>query len=1191
MTATDVVNEYIAIINKLEELRLLLKKKLIQLKAIDSSGLIDGENVTFPKLLTKVNPTDINSITNKQLPNQPVDLTDDFVTDFKINGSFNSQYSIEDFNSLLIDKFNFYREYLMYQLENMGVSKNEINQAITIKNLILLLDKVDKIKTIDNITCDDTTIYINQNNILDVYIYDETGIEVEKGTLEIYENGTCIYSENIGKEVIITPTTIGEHTYNFKYVNKDKNTNTTISKYITSELFSITIDVIYPPLEGVFTLQNITTTSKYYTGNEDDFIGYENDKWDIDVNIFDINQNPINQTIPFDIYMYDDQHLVTSGVTDATGHVKLTNVTIPYANSDFIDFRESAITFYITDEQQNNVVTTDNIDELSFIKNPTFVDGRLTYKRAIFTKNNYLDDLNGCVIDIQQNGTSIQYTTFSTSEHIKLFEINNLSETIGHLVTEVFYKTKTINDVVTITELDYETLVNKKYQYDKNSPDYSVPLILKTTLDDPTHPNVELYHDITIYHVPFRIDTELTWYKTDPNIPSGIAFVLYDEETNQPLDHLEQTYKLNINGIEYGMDSSTYIYEIDMDALPYGETNLNVTLYENDIEFITLNKKITLLSNFELPSQTTYYANDTPDIYYKPKGIVTQNKQVKVNNITKYTNAKGLIHDIKSDNTIGTHNLTLVASSDDLTEQKTFSYEIKEPFTITRLSYDQYSSVVYQIVFYYPHIVDVNDYVIITDKNNNTINYTYEESIDVQNNIATFNITINKTNNNVGINTITVTANNYTESQTFEFFSYEHLYELITTEIEVGSNKIIQVKCNDPNVNTINISGNGISVSTSSDAIVKNNDIFSVKCDIQKAAPNGTPIVMTDGNITETDTLVIPKGTVNGSLFISPTVSGTHTTSFPSGQSTDMILFCSLTLSGDPFINTQFIINDGINDHNVTLSNTTHAVTSQIVNFKNTNLTPGRYIATITFNGNDNFNSYKTSLMYTVTADGTLTLTPSSDFLDSSHTSTTLTATYINGNNQPISGANIDITTIDITVGTAPHYEITSLTTYDKKITNSDGIATFTVNSVGSWRAYHKIDNTIYAVSNESNIRGVVAESNSHVPDYITLESDKNILSYIDSEYAHLSATIYDQHGDKIKNKIINFYIITEDEYISDINLVNDELVLTTIKASSVNNTELVTDVTLTNGELVITKSIFANSQNIESALININFE
>ena len=1130
MTATDVVNEYIAIINKLEELRLLLKKKLIQLKAIDSSGLIDGENVTFPKLLTKVNPTDINSVTNKQLPNQPVDLTDDFVTDFKINGSFNSQYSIEDFNSLLIDKFNFYREYLMYQLENMGVSKNEINQAITIKNLILLLNKVDKIKTIDNITCDDTTIYINQNNILDVYIYDETGIEVKKGTLEIYENGTCIYSKNIEEEVIITPTTIGEHTYNFKYVNKDKNTNTTINKYITSELFSITIDVIYPPLEGFFTLQNITTTSKYYTGNEDDFIGYENDKWDIDVNIFDINQNSINQTIPFDIYMYDDQHLVTSGVTDATGHVKLTNVTIPYANSDLIDFRESAVTFYIIDEQQNNIVTTDNIDELSFIKNPTFVDGRLTYKRAIFTKNNYLDDLNGCVIDVQQNGTSIQYTTFSTSEHIKLSEINNLSETIGHLVTEVFYKTKTINDVVTITELDYETLVNKKYQYDKNSPDYSVPLILKTTLDDPTHPNVELYHDITIYHVPFRIDTELTWYKTDPNIPSGIAFVLYDEETNQPLDHLEQTYKLNINGIEYGMDSSTYIYEIDMDALPYGETNLNVTLYENDIEFITLNKKITLLSNFELPSQTTYYANDTPDIYYKPKGIVTQNKQVKVNNVTKYTNAKGLIHDIKSDNTIGTHNLTLVASSDDLTEQKTFSYEIKKPFTITRLSYNQYSSVVYQIVFYYPHVVNVHDYVTITDENNNTINYTYEESVDVQNNIETFNITINKINNNVGINTITVTANNYTESQTFEFFSYEHLYELITTEIGVGANKIIQVKCNDPNVNTINIIGDGISISTSSDAIVKNNDIFFVKCDIQKAAPNGTPIVMTDGNITETDTLVIPKGTVNGSLFISPTVSGTHTTSFPSGQSTDMILFCSLTLSGDPFINTQFIINDGINDHNVTLSNTTYAVTSQIVNFKNTNLTPGKYIATITFNGNDNFNSYKTSLMYTVTADGTLTLTPSSDFLDSSHTSTTLTATYINGNNQPISGATIDITTFNIKVGTDPHNEISALMPYDKKITNSDGIATFTVNSVGSWRAYHRIDNTNYAVSNESNIRGVVAESNSHVPDYITLESDKNILSYTNSEYAHLSATIYDQHGDKIKNKIINFYIITEDE-------------------------------------------------------------
>ncbi len=1114
MTATDVVNEYVAIINKLEELRLLLKKKLIQLKVIDSSGLIDGENVTFPKLLTKVNPTDIGSIINKQLPNQPVDLTDDFVTDFKINGSLNSQYSIEDFNSLLIDKFNFYREYLMYQLENMGVNKNEINQAITIKNLILLLNKIDKIKTIDNIVCEDEIIYINQNNVLNVYIYDETDIEVEIGTLEIYENGICIYSENIGEEIIITPTTIGEHTYNFKYVNKNKDTNITIDKYITSELFSITINVTYPPLEGSFTLQNVTTTSKYYTGNEDDFFGYESDKWDIDINITNINQE-----IPFHIYMYDEEHLVTMGATDSTGHIKLTNINIPYLNSDFISSREFAITRYNPIDEPLNDIVIDDIDELSFIKDPTFVDGNLTYERVTFTKDNYLDDLNGCITNIQYTNNNIQYTTFSTSEHVKMSEITNLDVIIDHFITEIFYKTQNINNIITITELDYETLTNIKYEYEKNIPDYTVLLILKTSLNDSTHPNTELYHDITIYNEPLKIETNLTWYKSDSDIPTHITCVLYDEETNQLLDNLDEIYKLDINGTEYIMESSTYNYEIDINALPYGETDFNVTLYKSDIELLSLNKKITLLSNFELPSQTIYYANDTPNIYYKPKGIVTQNKQVKVNNVTKYTNAEGLIHDIKSDNTIGTYNLTLVASSDNLTEQRTFSYEIKKPFTITRLNYDQYSSVVYQIVFH-SDVVNVNDYVTITDKNDNIINYTYTQSIDVQNNVKTFNITINKTSNNVGVNTITVIVNGYTESQTFEFLLYEHLYELITTEIGLGYCQDIQIRCNDPDINTVTVSGVGISRNNSRE-ITKDDDILTVNCAINQAAPNGTTLTMSYDDIVETDIIIIPKGNVTGLLYISDNYDNTNTVNtFSTIEKNDLQLYYRINHSLNDSIS--FVINDGIDNYSFSRGNGG----ARLMRFEDTTYTPGTYIATLTFNGDDNFNAFTTSLTYTITADGCmLTLAPLSDFLDTSHTSTTLIATYVDGNSDPISGANIDITTNDIVVGTAP----SSLVMYDKKTTDSNGIATFTINSVGLWKAYHKADNTIYSISNESNIRGVVAESNLHIPDYITLESDKNILSYANSEDAHLLATIYDQHGDKIKNQIVNFYKITKD--------------------------------------------------------------
>lgn len=554
MSSTDVVNEYIAIINKLEELRLLLKDKLTQLKVIDNDDLL-AANMTFPKLLTKVNPTDINSVINKQLPNFPIDRTTDFVTDFKINGEYNQQYSIEAFNSLLIDKLNFYRNYLMYQLENMGIDKNEINQAITIKNLILLLDKIEKIKTIDNIILNETTLFVNQNNTLNVSILDETNEEVEVGTLEIYDNNICIYKKNIGEEVVITPTIVGQHTYTFRYTNiltNENNEEIAIKKYKTSDFFTVTFDIIYPSLQGFFTLQNITTTSEYYTGELDDSSGNITDKWNIDVTIFNSNGQSINKPISFDIYMYDDEHLVTQGVTNNLGHAQITNVLIPYSNSDFITFREPAV-IYFTDMDSEYVVDDLNIKDLSFIQDPTLINGEITYERIKITDETYLDDLNDCITDIYITDDILNYTTFYTTEHILLEEIDNLEVILAPFITEIFYK----NENVT-----YETVTNKKYEYDKTEPDYSVPLILRTTLNDIQYPNTELYHDINIYR------SLNVFYVSDINMDTNgdLIIDLIERKTIKNsnivrnISMVDENLVIESNTIKRGNDSQLYAY-------------------------------------------------------------------------------------------------------------------------------------------------------------------------------------------------------------------------------------------------------------------------------------------------------------------------------------------------------------------------------------------------------------------------------------------------------------------------------------------------------------------------------------------------------------------------------------------------------------------------------------------------------
>ena len=1281
---------------------------------------------------------------------------------------YTNKISLEKLNLFLINKTNLYREYLSYQLKDMGIGEDTVNTAVTLHDKIDLISEIERIQdvTIDLFIPEeeigqDVLIYKDILNILDLTFKDERGRDVEQGSVKVFnyfdgydqtdlsKNNNYIFYDDVVKDITVTPHELGETKYIIYYINKDK-TATTIYPQYRESIKVITVKTVLSDLIPYISMKNDTLSSKFYMEDYDSTYaeGYKTDVWDINIQIKKQSSNDtvedVNFAVPFNLYLNDKNHLIYSGTTNNAGYANINDLNIPYFSSDFIDFRENAVTSFTIQENKladdtpqvenateiimnspltnpwsitllddckiyigtkydyimfdnsngnmkgyttnmyytltdtndkilsneyqllsddekpdilhdetgdpikkyqidliyENTFTPDTIitygpktfieDEkeytrdvltivnnsnlldifvedintslnptmvwkidgeasiddidfnVSFITDPIFKQNKIQYKRVYCTSDTYLDELNECITDISIDNNNISYTTFSTDQHIKLSDLTNFN-TLYSLVTEILY---TMNDQNVVDYFDYETLSTQEYyQYDeKQRGQENIPLILETDLQGALlnqYTNVQNTMFLNIYHSPISITTPLIWYKNDNSAPTYITFELHDEETGDSKNNSLDSYTIEVNDVEDSIANSTYQYPMNIKALSYSGQNISYKLKKENKTIYESSEHITILSSFELPEKTIYYLSNTPDIYYKPKGIAAANKHIKVNNANKNTDANGLISDIKTIQTIGTHSLTLIASSDNLSEEVTFSYELKKPFTIERANYNQTSQIVYAITFYdkehvgWMHtqgasfIPDPKNFINVMNQNNENIDYTYTNSFTDES--IAYYITVDKTTDTVGVNTLTVEVNEYSETDTFEFKLYEHLYELVTTEIGLGYQQDIQIKCNDPDVNTVEISGTGISRKTLS-PITKTDDILTVRCSITQAAPNGITISMSHNDITEVGTLIIPKGNVGNDLYI----GSSRVTSFPIGQSTNLYLYASISFP----INTSqtFIVNDGINNSTYNINNSS-GITEHVINFKNTNRAPGIYTATLTYNGDSNFNPCTNSLTYTITAENcTIVLSATNNFIDDTNTSSTLTAQY-KYNETPIPSATLTLTLNGNVVSTST--------------TNSNGQVSFTITEPGEYTVVAKSNDETMCASNTITINSIVEESDTHIPDNIVLESNKNILSSADNETTTLTATIYDQHGDKIKNKIINFYIITEDEYISDINLVDGELVLTTIKANSVNNTELVTDVTLTNGELVVTKSIFANknSQNIENVLENINFE
>lgn len=946
VAADNTIIQYKKIVHELNDLRNLLRTKLIQLKAIDA-------NVGYPSfntLVSKVTPTDINSIINYNLPNVPIDTTRHFNTTTDISNYLDSNVALSEMNLLLIKKILFYREYLKHQLRNMGINEKDIKKDDSLKGLILLLNKVEKVKD-TRIICDTDILYANYDNVLGLTVYDETDIEVTVGTIEIYDGNILLYSYDVSDDIIIRPTLTGNKTYTLKYINEANDV--VYDKYNKSEI-NANFRIIQTELDGTILLQNITATSKYYTGNIDDTEGYQIDNWDINVNITNHNGQTINHAIPFKIYIGNESHLLYSGETNTLGNKTISNINIPYYSSNFNNFREKAVTFFA-------LIDIDNDDEpiinkLSFIKDPTLENDEITYKRVKFTENNYLDDLNGCVTNISIQNNTLQYTTFQTNQHIKISEVNNLENIVQNLVTELFHN-KSNNT------LDYETIFTNKYEYVKDEFDTSIPIILKTEMNSDDYIDAILTHPITLYHIPLYINHEcLEWYKTDPNMPNAIPITICDELTGLPLSYNEETYNIQINDDTDIVDDKIYYYPININNLPYGENTFNVVLLDEDLSnILNMDFIINVLSNFTLPSETLYYLNDTPDFYYMPKGQPKQSQQVNITtnktnlNGAYYTQATGLIHGIKQWTIPGTYEVTLTAASQGFTEQRNFTYEIKKPFDYTITNYKKTESITYQINIYdkehfnWDNNSNITNHVVVKNNNKN-VAYTY--TYTTSNTKATYNITIPCNSNTYGTNTLTITINGYSESTNFKL--YEKLFTLQTTTTNLGL-QTIEVLTYDNELNNITINGAGIEQRS----VSKVNNTFLIECMITQASPNGTTLYMSNNDdITENATIIIPKFSIDSEFYIDT----------PKFYETDNNHnYIHWDIDSAPVSETITIIfNNGLTNATKTQNIGSSINNPTFYDYYNVNLSPGTYTAFITFNGSNNYNSFTKSLTYTV---------------------------------------------------------------------------------------------------------------------------------------------------------------------------------------------------------------------------------
>ena len=726
---------YGAILNKLIELTKLLRQTLKEC-GVDTQG---KEDYSFYKLLKCV--CDIDSVESqvrfnnfKERRQHKIFTDQEEITEFLTT---NKKLYYRDY--VLLDKIIYYMTFLRWYLIQMKVPQYQINEATTLKSLILLLKEVkiyEPTSIIINGMYEENgvnkiDVRVNKDNAIDflvvsditgydvpLYYYEEVNDTIRQNslyTIRAVSNQGAQYLNNN----IITPTNITtlptEESYIIEYNG--------YGQYKASQIEFNAVIIENPYEIKELTVQNINTLSHYYQSNDE---GYISDAWQINFRLENDRNIGISGKEVF--FAIEEEEPFGSAISDK-GDVSFIG-QIPYVNNQYVNYEEydtpDFIQLYIT-----NSAPDYNKSKKMYISDEEYITEPL--------------DANSIVVHAEEG---FLYYCYQPSSKVPEFRIN-------------FDKDSDFENGA-IGEVIYDAVVKEN-------------LILHIYTDfDPKYDTEEFYA-INLYYEPVEMNpSELIKYKGFLN-DMNVTLTFRDPLSGHVLseDHIYDNEKIIINSEEYTIQNSQTHFVIPSNI--NDETNYNITLHPNTSEETTLIKTLQIKSNFILPDKNNFAAK--PTIYYKPLGEVSQNNIVIDDNGTEHTistNNVGKLLLTEAFSTIGTHNLILYTNTNDnVNEVVGYKYKISARFDIEEeyhTNYIKYIVTIFDNTSY--NMGDYINYIQIKNENNENISLGSTNIIiqETQADTTEVTVTINYDNNIQGESKFIVNIDGNQEKRTFTLY-------------------------------------------------------------------------------------------------------------------------------------------------------------------------------------------------------------------------------------------------------------------------------------------------------------------------------------------------------------------------------------------------------------------------------------
>ncbi len=317
--------------------------------------------------------------------------------------------------------------------------------------------------------------------------------------------------------------------YTLTYPNGESDTGIFITPQITTQLpqevtctFTFNGYEQYKPLTTNFTITvsenpfvmtsdiiNNTSTSIYYQSENE---GYNSDEWIINAHLENYKAQPIIGTSVYLQVENDESFLEQPLVTDMNGDVQYVG-TIPYFNSDFIDYNEynmpDAIQFFI-------------------------YDGVIDFSQSLKLYYQYHEDV------IENNEIITPAHTIVVTERLMQNEIEERTENVGvddnnDPITKLFYYY--VFDANHKYKINFDTLqtlvLGEEYTIEYPNQKEELELTIYTT-NDPAHDTKNI-KGINLYHEPIIINIQPTPIYVGDTITVIVTFC--DILTGQPLDN------------------------------------------------------------------------------------------------------------------------------------------------------------------------------------------------------------------------------------------------------------------------------------------------------------------------------------------------------------------------------------------------------------------------------------------------------------------------------------------------------------------------------------------------------------------------------------------------------------------------------------------------------------------------------